>query len=137
MGSLRASEMTDSQGFVLPKNAEAERSVLGGVLLDEEIAVEVFSRLSADDFSDERNALVFRACASLDSRNVGIDLVTVTEELQRLKWEDSAGGLEYLATLASDIPILGSVLQHAELVREKSLLRKLFSASQLSIGDVV
>jgi replicative DNA helicase len=125
------------QGFVLPKNTEAERSVLGGVLLDAEIAVEVFSRLSADDFSDERNSLVYRACASLDSRNVGIDLVTVTEELQRLKWIDSAGGLEYLATLASDIPILSSVLQHAELVREKSLMRKLFTASQLSIGDVV
>jgi replicative DNA helicase len=129
--------MAETHGFVLPKNIDAERSVLGGVLLDAEIAVEVFSRLSADDFSDERNALVFRACTSLDSRNVLIDLVTVTEELQRLKWLDAAGGLDYLATLTSDIPILSGVLQHAEMVREKSLLRRLFSASQLSIGDVV
>jgi len=128
--------MAETQGFVLPRNTDAERSVLAGVLLDPEIAVEVFSRLSPDDFADERNALILRACTSLDSRNVLVDLVTVTEELQRLKWLDAAGGLEYLASLTSDIPILGGVLQHAEMVREKSLMRKLFSASQLNIGDV-
>jgi len=129
--------MAETPGFVPPKNVDAERSVLGGVLLDPEIAVEVIPRIAADDFADERNSLVFQACTSLDSRNSIIDLVTVTEELKRLKWLEAAGGVEYLASLTSDIPILSSILHHAEMVREKSMLRRLYSASQSSIGDVM
>lgn len=129
--------MAEIHGFVPPRNVEAERSVLSGLLMDPEIAVELFTKLSADDFADERHALVWRACQQLDSRNSVIDLVTVCDELQRMKWLDQAGGVEYVSSITEDIPILSNVLQYAEIVREKSMLRRLLSASQMNMGDVV
>jgi replicative DNA helicase len=116
---------------------EAERSVLGAVLLDPEMAGELFTRLSAEDFSEERHSLVWRACLLLDSRSTVIDLVTVTDELERQKWLERVGGMEYVASLTADIPILSNVLHYAEIVREKSMLRRLLAASSENVGDVV
>ncbi len=129
--------MTEDRGAAPPRNVDAERGVLAGVLTDPEIAVEVFSLLSPDDFFDGRHALVYRACVSLDSRNAFIDIVTVAEELSRERWLDQAGGMDYLAGLASDIPIIASVRQYAELVREKSMLRRLLSACRDTVREVV
>lgn len=125
------------RGFAPPRNTDAERAVLTGVLTDHETAVEVFGMLSPEDFSDERHSLVYRACLSLDSRSVFIDLVTVAEELTRLKWLDQAGGMTYLAGLTEDISTVSGVRTHAAIVREKSMLRRLLAACQDGIRDVV
>lgn len=119
-----------------PRSVDAERGVLAGVMTDPEIAVEVFGLLTPDDFHDARHSYVYRACMSLDSRNRYIDLVTVAEELERQKWLELSGGIEYLTGLADDIPILASVRQYAEIVREKSMLRRLGSASRETIREI-
>lgn len=121
---------------VAPRSIEAERGVLAGVMTDPEIAVEVFSILSSEDFHDSKHAYVYKACKALDERNRYIDLVTVAEELERKKLLDLAGGVDYLTELAADIPILASVKQYAEIVREKALLRRLGAASRETIREI-
>lgn len=128
--------MVPEPEFTPPRSLDAERGVLAGVLTEPEIAVEVFAILSADDFHDAKHGYIYRACLSLDSRNRFIDLVTVSEELERQKWLELSGGMEYLAGLAEDIPILASVKQYAEMVREKSMLRRLGAASRETIRDI-
>ncbi len=119
-----------------PRSIDAERGVLAGVLTDSEIAVEVFGVLKVEDFHDAKHAYIYRACMSLDSRNRYIDLVTVAEELERQKWLEASGGIEYLTGLSEDIPILASVKQYAEIVREKAMLRRLGSASRETIREI-
>lgn len=128
--------MVPDPELAAPRSVEAERGVLAGVMTDPEIAVEVFGMLTPEDFHDSKHSYVYRACMSLDSRNRYIDLVTVAEELERQKWLDLAGGVDYLTDLAADIPILASVKQYAEIVREKSMLRRLGAASRETIREI-
>jgi replicative DNA helicase len=86
-----------------PHSLDAEKSVLGAMLLDQELAVESLDALNTTDFFDRKHRLIFQACRELDSRNSVIDMVTVSEELSRRKNLDEAGGIDYLATLTDDI----------------------------------
>jgi replicative DNA helicase len=126
-----------TRGYRPPSNLEAERSVLGSILLDQEIALEAFARLSATDFYDKRHSLIYQACRELDARNSAIDLVTVCEELADRKWLGECGGEEYVAELTEDIPILSNVIEHVRIVRSKSMLRGLLKACQDTIREVI
>ena len=119
-----------------PSSVEAERSVIGAVLVDSEIAVEVFSTLRPEDYLDRRHRLIFEACLELDARNSVIDLVTVNEELERRGSLQEAGGIEYLTDLAQEIPTTAGVKSHMDIVRDKSLLRKLLKVSNDNIREV-
>jgi len=126
-----------TRGYRPPSNIEAERSVLGSILLDQEIALEAFARLSSSDFYDRRHSLIYQACRELDARNSAIDLVTVCEELADRKWLGECGGEEYVADLTADIPILSNVIEHVRIVRSKSMLRGLLKACQATIREVI
>ena len=89
-----------------PHSPDAEKSVLGAMLLDQELAVESLDSLSEEDFFDRKHRMIFRACRELDSKNSVIDMVTVSEELSRMKRLEEAGGIDYLAALTDDIPLL-------------------------------
>lgn len=129
--------MAETEGYSPPSNVEAERSVLGGILLDEEIALEAFSKLTSKDFFESRHQRIFQVCRDLDSRNCRIDLVTLTDELTDRKMLDQCGGSDYLISLTDDIPILSNVIEHLNIVRNKSLLRRLLSACQDGIRMVL
>ena len=129
--------METLKGYTPPSNVEAERSVLGSILLDQEIALEAFARLHWSDFYDRRHTMVYQACRELDARNSAIDLVTVCEELADRKWLGECGGEEYVAALTEDIPILSNVIEHIKIVRSKSMLRRLLKACQDTIREVV
>ncbi|MBN1434781.1 hypothetical protein JW921_08480, partial [Candidatus Fermentibacterales bacterium] len=120
----------------LPGNYEAERSVIGAILVDPELAVEIFSVLKADDFLDRKHRAIYEACVELDSRSSLIDLVTINAELERSGRLEDAGGLEYLAALTEEIPTASSVKSHMEIVRDKALLRKLLAASNENMREV-
>jgi len=96
--------MTDEPGNRPPHSLEAERSVLGAMLLDQELAVEALDALHIEDFFDRKHRRIFQACRELDSRNSVTDIVTVGEELERRKVFAEAGGIEYIASLTDDIP---------------------------------
>lgn len=114
----------------MPHNKEAEQSVLGAMLLEKECVTTAFESLEEADFYIESNKKIFSAMASLFNRNSAIDLVTVSDELNSMDSLEAVGGIQYLSYIASTLPTTSNIEQHIEIIREKSLRRKLASAAQ-------
>ncbi len=115
---------------VPPNSIEAEQSVLGSMLLDREAIIIVLEFLRGSDFYKEAHKEIFEAMYDLFNRNEPVDLVTLTEELKKREKLDAIGGIPYLTSLASGVPITSNVRYYAEIVERKSLLRKLIKSSQ-------
>jgi replicative DNA helicase len=125
------SQSTDRQVAQLripPHSVEAEASVLGGLLLDNAAWDKVGDLLSENDFYRFEHKLVFSAIETLVNASKPADVVTVFEHLQNLGKNDAVGGLAYLNALAQYVPSAGNIRRYAEIVRERSILRKLVSA---------
>ncbi|RMH18391.1 MAG: replicative DNA helicase [Acidobacteria bacterium] len=113
----------------LPHSEEAERAVLAGVLLKPDLLPLVSGRLVAEDFYLERHQLLYRALLELAAENVAVDLRTVQARLEQAGLLEAAGGLAYLVGLDLDLPDLGRLEAYAEIVKERSLRRRLILAS--------
>jgi len=113
-----------------PNSIEAEQSVLGSMLLDREAIIVVLEFLRGTDFYKEAHKEIFEAMYDLFNRNEPVDLVTLTEELKKRETLEAIGGIPYLTSLASGVPITSNVRYYAEIVERKSLLRKLIKSSQ-------
>ncbi len=114
---------------VPPHSIEAESSVLGGLLLDNQAWDRVADLLSASDFYRYEHRLIFQAVHTLIDGNKPADVITVYEALQSLGHADEVGGLSYLNSLAQYVPSAANIRRYAEIVRERAILRKLVSAS--------
>ncbi len=114
---------------VPPHSIEAESSVLGGLLLDNSAWDRVADVLSAEDFYRYEHRLIFEACEQLINASKAADVVTVFERLQNHAKEDACGGLVYLNSLAQYVPSAANIRRYAEIVRERSVLRRLVAAS--------
>jgi len=114
----------------LPANLEAERSVLGAILLDPMVIDEAMV-LTADDFSVEANRKIFTVMQSLRENNEAIDLVTLTEGLMKEQVLEASGGAPYVASLMDGLPKTTNIAYYAKIVRDKALLRRLIYATQL------
>lgn len=112
-----------------PHSIEAESSVLGGLLLDNSAWDRVGDMLSDRDFYRYEHRLVFTAIGSLVNASKPADVITVFEQLQNQGKAEEIGGLAYLNSLAQYVPSAGNIRRYAEIVRERSVLRKLVSAS--------
>ncbi|GAB3761240.1 replicative DNA helicase [Ramlibacter monticola] len=112
-----------------PHSIEAESSVLGGLLLDNGAWDRVGDLLSENDFYRHEHKLIFTATGKLINGNKPADVITVFEELQGLGKAEEIGGLPYLNSLAQYVPSAANIRRYAEIVRERSILRKLVSAS--------
>ena len=112
-----------------PQNLEAEQSVLGSMLIDKEALLEVTEILSPDDFYREVHQEIFKAFIHLSDHNEPIDLVTACAELEKKNMLEQVGGAVYLATLANITPTAANASYYAQIVREKSVLRRLIRAS--------
>lgn len=115
---------------VLPSRPEAERSLLGALLIDGGLLTRVMEHVVPEDFASEPHRLVYDACLSLSDRKDAIDLVTVQAELERHGRLERAGGAAWLAGLVDDVPDVESVETYARLVREASLRRQLILQSR-------
>ena len=114
---------------VPPHSTEAEQSVLGGLLL-ENLAWDKCSDLLTDsDFYRHEHRHIYAAIGSLIASSKPADVITVFEALQSLGKAEDCGGLAYLNALAQSVPSASNVRRYAEIVRERSVLRKLISAS--------
>jgi replicative DNA helicase len=118
------------ESAVLPQNQEAERAVLGSVLIDNLSLAVVAPLLKEEDFFLDTHRRIFRAISELAARSSVIDLVTVREELDRDGSLDRAGGAAYLASLIDGIPDVLNVEHYAHIVKEKSTLRRLIALGQ-------
>jgi replicative DNA helicase len=112
-----------------PHSIEAESSVLGGLLLDNGAWDRVGDLLSENDFYRHEHKLIFTATGGLINGNKPADVITVYEQLQGLGKAEEIGGLPYLNSLAQYVPSAANIRRYAEIVRERSILRKLVSAS--------
>ena len=119
-----------------PHSIEAEQAVLGGLFLDKDALIKVVERVQADDFYRQDHRLIFNAINTLDGNGDPFDLVTVAEWLESHQQLDDAGGLSYLAELADNTPSAGNVGVYADIVRKRSVLRQLLSAS-VKINETV
>ena len=114
---------------VPPHSIESESSVLGGLLLDNNAWDRVADLLIASDFYRHEHQLVFEAIAKLINASKPADVITVFEALQSLGKAEEIGGLVYLNQLAQFVPSAANIRRYAEIVRERSILRKLVTAS--------
>lgn len=114
---------------VPPHSIEAESSVLGGLLLDNGAWERVGDLLSQPDFYRHEHQLIYAAIDALVNASKPADVVTVFEQLQSQGKSDAVGGLPYLNALAQYVPSAANVRRYAEIVRERSVLRKLLAAS--------
>ena len=113
----------------LPHSEESERAVLAAILLDPERHLPTTSgRLRTDDFYLDRHQRLYEAMLELQHEKVAIDLRTLQARLEQKKLLQEVGGLAYVATLEVDLPDLGRVEHYVEIVKERSLRRRLIAA---------
>ena len=113
----------------LPSNLDAERSILGAVLLDNNALNTAIESLKAEDFFLPQHRHVFTQMIALADAQQAIDLVTLTEELHRRGELEASGGAPYLASLVDGVPRVSNVEHYARIVKEKAILRNLIHAT--------
>jgi len=117
---------------VPPQNTEAEQAVLGAVLLQTEALVTSMERLRSEDFYMPSHQLLYEAMIELNEANQPIDLVTLTAYLQDRQQLEEVGGVSYLMKLGNAVPTAANVDYYAQIVEEKSLVRRLIrTATQI------
>ena len=116
-------------GKVPPQSLDAEMSLLGAVLIDEEVIADASELVSAKDFYDKRHALVFGAMMRLYEKHKPVDLLTLTEELKKKDELEAVGGSAYLTELTNYVPTAAHAEAYAELVAQKAVRRRLIKAS--------
>ena len=111
-----------------PHDERAERSVLGAMLLNQDVVIDVVDKLRSDDFYFPANQLIFNAIVDLYSDASEIDVLIVAGRLDRFNQLERVGGAPYLHTLISEVPTAANALYYANIVEEKSILRQLVNA---------
>ena len=112
-----------------PHSIEAEQAVLGAVFLDKDAWDKVAERVEEGDFYRQDHRLVFRAFDALSQAGEPTDIVTAAEWLENHQLLDQAGGMQKLAALADNTPSAANIAAYAEIVRKRSVLRQLISAT--------
>lgn len=116
-------------GKVPPQSLDAETSLLGAVLIDEEVLADASELVNAKDFYDKRHQLIFAAMMRLYERHKPVDLLTLTEELKKKDDLETVGGSAYLTELTNYVPTAAHARAYAELVQQKAVRRRLIKAS--------
>lgn len=119
-----------------PFSERAETAVLGGMLIDRDAVTRVIEILSDGMMYREGNRRIFRAMVRLFERGDVIDVITISEELKNTGELESSGGLDYLGRLVDAVPTAANIEYHANIVREKALLRRLVEQATQIIRDV-
>lgn len=122
-------------GKTLPAHTDAERAVLGALLLNDEYLSTVAEIILADDFYNHSHKLIYQAIIDLNQKHKRIDIVTLQDELIKRDQLETIGGVVYLLTLQEDIPSVGLILQHATIIKEKSVLRQLIGSAATIISN--
>jgi len=112
-----------------PHSIEAEQSVLGGLMIDDQVWDTVISKIKEKDFYRHEHRLIFRAMENLSQHEKPFDIITIVELLKSLDKLDNAGGESYLFELSSNTPSVANIVAYADIVREKSVLRQLIATA--------
>ena len=128
--------MTDTDlRRVPPQNLEAERAVLGAILMDNDSVYPVMEILEPSAFYQPSHRLIFSTMIELSERGEPIDIVTLVDRLRSGGNLDQAGGPDYIPTLADEVPTAAGVANYAKIVREKAVIRNLIETSTEIVQD--
>ncbi|MDN5275826.1 MAG: Replicative helicase [Candidatus Saccharibacteria bacterium] len=116
-------------GKIPPQNIDAEMSLLGAVLIDEETLADISEHVTPRDFYDKRHAIIYDGMMRLYEKNKPVDLLTLTDELKRKNELEPIGGSAYLTELTNYVPTSAHAEAYAELVGQKAVRRRLIKAS--------
>lgn len=114
---------------VPPQNLEAEQSILGGILLDNQALNAVLEVLTQADFYSDAHRKIFASILELNNRNEPADLITLSNIMKDQKKLDQVGGVSYLASLADNVGSAANIAYYAKIVKEKSILRNMIGAA--------
>lgn len=120
----------DDRARQLPHDFEAERSVLGAMVLDKEALHIGLARVSADDFYMQAHADIFRAIGQLSAENIPVDTVTLADTLRKAELLDAVGGIPALIDLSQSVSLTANIEAYCEIVKEKATLRNLIRMSE-------
>jgi replicative DNA helicase len=118
-----------SAGKVPPQNLDAEKSLIGAVLIDEEVLADVSEQVTPDDFYEKRHSLIFGGMMRLYEKHKPVDLLTLTDELKKKDELEIVGGSAYLSELTNYVPTAAHAEAYAELVATAAVRRRLIKAS--------
>jgi replicative DNA helicase len=118
----------------LPANLDAEKTILGAILLDNSFHSEAAEKLEADDFSLDSHRRIFVRMSDLMNEQRAVDIVTLSHELSRYKEIESVGGVAYLASLTEGLPMRPVIEDYVRIVKDKSLLRRLMLICSAAIA---
>jgi replicative DNA helicase len=121
----------------LPVSMEAERSILGAVLLDNSLYDQAAEHLTPDDFSLDAHRRIYSRMRDLQESGRPVDMITLAEELDRRKEVEAIGGVAYLSSLIDGVPDRPSIEHYVRIVRDKALLRGLINAAQNAIAEAI
>ena len=116
--------------FLPPQDLQAEKFVLGSIFIDPSSIVKVIDILSPEDFYSASHRVIYTACLDLFERDEPIDIVTVSNELEKRGELEKAGGVAYLTELFALLPTSAHITHYAKIVKEKSILREIIKISQ-------
>src|SRR5579864_5384607 len=114
----------------LPTNVDAERFVLGSILLDDTFYIQAAGSLDASDFSLEKHRRIFQRMGELQDRGEKIDRITVANELMKFNELEACDGLSYLVSLDDGLPHVTNLDSYIRIVKDKAVLRRIIFASQ-------
>jgi replicative DNA helicase len=123
-----------SLAHTLPANVEAERSILGAILIDNLSYNQAAEHLKADDFSLDSHRRIYARMIDLAESSRSIDIITLSEELARYKEVETVGGVAYMSSLTDGLPRRPSIEHYIKIVRDKALLRGLIHAANTAIS---
>ena len=115
---------------MMPHSIEAEQSVLGACLIDDEASNSIMNTLVKDDFYLEAHQEIYNAMFTIFAKNQPIDYVTLTDELDNNNLLQSVGGLEYITNLTNILPSAANYKVYVDIVKRDSVLRRIISSSQ-------
>lgn len=116
-------------GRIPPQNLDAEKSLLGAILIDEEVIADVAEHVHPSDFYDKQHGIVFGGMMRLYEHHKPVDLLTLTEELKKKDELDAVGGSAFLTELTNYVPSAAHARSYAEMVSQKAIRRRLIKAS--------
>jgi replicative DNA helicase len=121
----------------LPASMDAERSILGAILLDNSLYNQAAEHLVADDFSLDAHRRIYSRMRDLQETGRPVDMITLMEELDRRKEVEAIGGVAYLSSLIDGVPDRPSIEHYVRIVKNKALLRGLINVAQNAIAEAI
>ena len=127
---------TETTALSVPQDVTAEQAVLGSILLStdpQDLIADLMTILEPSDFYRTAHRLIYASILKLDETQRAIDILTITDELNKDNQVENVGGMAYLTELASTVPVAGNALYYARIVREKSIRRNMIDTLQNSL----